>query len=419
VKRCLSGSTIAAAWLVLVTVGAARAAEPGYTFKSLARLDTTVAGEMIHGDFEVGGVNASGTVVFVTELDNGEGAILLEPDGKAQLLLKKDEDAPDGGKWGGNVPNKIGINDAGNIAMSVGVDFGEGEANAVLFYDKSANKWTVVMKSGMPAPGGGTFQGSQSFAGINNANDIVFIGTVDEPSSGFNGQAVYLWSGGKLTEIVRAGAKVGNTTLTDPRRVQINDAGIITFEDKTDADAGGVYVWKDGTITEIATLDTEAPDGGGKFTELRGVTANSSGDVAFLAKTDAGQGAYFYSAKDKKLVKVAAPGDEVPGGKLVNVAYDFRNNIRIGDDGSVLFVGQSENGSGLYLWKDGKISVVAQTGEEMKGLGKAKSFAGTGGIGGGGLALSSNGLIAFPVQTEDDVTHLVLATPGAAPTAGQ
>ena len=100
-KRSGGYACISAVGLALMTIGVVQAADLGYSFKSLAALDTTVAGEPIHGDFELGAVNASGAVVFVTELDNGEGGMLIEADGKQTRLSKNGTDAPGGGKFGG------------------------------------------------------------------------------------------------------------------------------------------------------------------------------------------------------------------------------------------------------------------------------------------------------------------------------
>ena len=155
-KQRWLGIVIGAAGLALMAGGTVQAADLGYSFKSLAALDTTVAGVTIHGDFELGAVNASGAVVFVTELDNGEGGLMIAPDGKQTLLSMNGADAPGGGKFGGYISNKIGLNDAGDILLSVGVDPGDGEVQSVLDFDKTANKWTVVAKKGMPAPDAGT-----------------------------------------------------------------------------------------------------------------------------------------------------------------------------------------------------------------------------------------------------------------------
>jgi hypothetical protein len=419
VKRRLSRFVIVAAGLALITVGMARADVPGYTFKKVAGLGEKFADRTLTNEFEVASVNSSGAVVWVSEFEEGgEGAILLEPDGKATAIMDPNQPAPVGGTWGGGMSNKANVNDAGNVAFTAGVDHGDGAVEEVVFYDKAANKWTEVAKKGVPSPAGGTIQGTASFATMNNANDIVFIATVDDPATGFNGQALFLWSGGKLSEIVRGGAKVGNTTLTSPRRAQIGDGGIITFEDLTDADAGGAYMVKDGLITQIATTDTDAPGGSGKFTAMKGPIANANGDVALLGNTDAGWGAYLYSAKDKKLVKIAAPGDDMPGGgKLANAESNGRNSIRIGADSSVLFGGQLEDGEGVYLYKDGKLDVFARTGQELKGVGTPEAMAWKD-LTSWGLAYASNGTIAFPVKIGDQ-EQLIVATPPVPPTAGQ
>ena len=92
-KQRWLGIVIGAAGLALMAGGTVQAADLGYSFKSLAALDTTVAGVTIHGDFELGAVNASGAVVFVTELDNGEGGLMIAPDGKQTLLSMNGADA--------------------------------------------------------------------------------------------------------------------------------------------------------------------------------------------------------------------------------------------------------------------------------------------------------------------------------------
>jgi hypothetical protein len=419
VKRRLSGLVIAAAGLALITAGMTRAAVPGYTFKKLAGLGEKYADRTITNEFEVASLNSSGAAVWVSEFEEGgEGAILLEADGKATAIMDPNQAAPVGGTWGGGMSNKANVNDAGNVAFTAGVDHGDGAVEEVVFYDKAANKWTEVAKKDTPAPGGGTIQATVSFATLNNANDIVFIGTVADPATSFDGQALFLWSGGKLTEVVRAGAKVGDVVLSSPRRAQISDGGIITFEDLTDVDAGGAYMVKDGVITAIATTATDAPGGGGKFTAMKGPIANANGDVALLGQTDAGWGAYLYSAKDKALVKVAAPGDEMPGGgTLANAEAQGRNSIRISADGSVVFAGQLEDGGGVYLWKEGKLDVLARTGQELPGVGTPQAMANKE-ITSWGLAIASNGMIAFPAKINDQ-EQLILATPPAPPAAGQ
>jgi hypothetical protein len=419
VKRRVSGIAISALALALMAAGTVRAAELKYTFKSVATLDSTVAGEPIHGDFEVGSVNASGAVGFVTELDNGEGALYIGPDGKAELLKKTGNDAPTGGVFTGYTSNKVGVTDAGNILMTVGVDTGDGEVITPLFFDRAANKWTVVATRGMPAPDGGTFEdrdGGNSFASVNNANEVAFTEGVTQSAAGPEGAGIFLWSKGKTTTVVRPGMKITRGTFVDAWRPQISDSGVVTFEGKLEGDADfGAYAAKGGVITEIASEQTVAPGGTAKFTTLKGVTANSNGDVAMLGATDAGWGAYLYTAKDQKLVKVAAPGDAMPGGGTVDsVQNSYRNSIRINDSGDVLFeVALADGSMGVYLYRNGELSVVARTGQDLGGgIGKAQDGTGN------GLGFANNGEVLFTIKGDGDKVHLVVGTPPA-PTAGQ
>jgi hypothetical protein len=410
VKRSGAYACIGAIGLALMTIGVVQAADLGYSFKSLAALDTTVAGVPIHGDFELGAVNASGAVVFVTELDNGEGGLMIEANGKQTLLSMNGADAPGGGKFGGYISNKIGLNDAGDILLSVGVDPGDGEVQSVLDFDKTANKWTTVAKKGMPAPDAGTIQGTNSFGGLNSKNDVVFAAMVDDSSAGPAGSGIFLWSGGKYTTVVRPGTKTARGTFGDSWRPQISDSGVVTFEGKIGDDSDyGAYMWKDGQLTELASVVTAVPGGSGKFSALKGVVANSNGDIAMLGNTDAGWGVYLYTATDKKLNKIAAPGDDAPGGGKFGDAFNgYRNSVRMGEDGTVVFESMLDSGSGIFLWKGGKIGVVERTDQTLAGVGKAADNHGD------GLGLSSNGLLGFTVNTTDGKTQLVLGTPPAA-----
>jgi hypothetical protein len=413
VKRRMLGIAIIALGLSLAAGESVRAADLGYTFKSVAALDTTVAGEPIHGDFEIGAVNAAGAVGFVTELDNGEGALYIGPDGTAEVLKKTDADVPTGGKFTGYISNKVGVNDAGDVLISAGVDTGNGEIITPLLFERATKKWTSIASQGMPAPDGGDFNGGNSFASFNNTDDVAFCEQVTDSTAGPAGSAVFLWSKGKVTTVVRPGMKIDRGTFVDSWRPQISNSGIVTFEGKIGDDADySAYMWKDGKITELASVETAVPGGSGKFSALRGVTANSNGDVAMLGNTDAGWGVYLYTAKDQKLIKVAAPGDAAPGGGTLGDAFNsYRNSVRIGEDGSVLFEANLDSGSGVFLWKDGNLGVVERTGQDLKGVGTAADIPGS------GLGLASNGVLLLVVNTADGKTQAVVGTPPQAPAA--
>src|SRR5205823_2589835 len=126
-----------------------------------------------------------------------------------------------------------------------------------------------------------------------------------------------------------------------------------------DDDNYGAYMWNNGTLTELVRKGSAEPDATGKpttnkFNELRGPIANASGNVLMLGNTDAGWGVYLWTAADKKLVRIVGPGDTVDGQKVVQVANSFRNDVRINDNGSILFCAQFDDNPtdgvrGLYL----------------------------------------------------------------------
>jgi hypothetical protein len=351
----------------------------------------------------------------VTEFDGGEGAVLAQPDGTFKALFVPGGSAPAGGTFGTSLANKVALNDSGNVAMSAPLDRGDGEGTEILFYDRAADKWSVIMQPGMPAPDGGTFESAVSFCTMNNANDIAFAANVTESSAGPAGTGVFLYSAGQTRTVARPGTKIGSGALTECRRAQISVEGQhVTFEGAVEGvDGYGAYVWSGGTLTELASANVTAPDSDTKFSEMRGTIANSKGDVAMLGLVGDAWGAYLYTAADRKLITVAKPGDELPGGgKLATAESVGRNSIRIGEDGSVYFAGtlESDAGAGVFVSKAGTLAAIARTGQELTGVGTAENLANSG-FSSWGLGNNTKGQVAFPVLTTDGKTHLVLATP--------
>jgi hypothetical protein len=416
VKRQVACLLAWAVGLALLAGGQARAAEITYTYKSLVRRDEAFngTGETLSGNFEVGDVNAAGTVVGVSNYGDGEGGYLVDADGKGMVLSRPGKASPTGGDFGSDITNLLGVNDSGNVAMSVGVDRGDGQAREILFYERATDKWSNIARKGSALPGG-TISAAVSYTTISNANDITFTGQLD------SGQAVYLYdaSSKSITGIAVPGMTIGGGTFINAWRPRISQVGrIVTFEGQLkDDDNYGAYMWKDGTVTELVRFNAAMPDVDGKatttlFDQLRGPTANSNGDVAMLGHIDAGWGVFLRTAKDGKFIRIAGPGDTVAGGKLAQVANSYRNDVRIAEDGSVLFTAIFDNDDRAILLRhpDGTLTTVARTGQELKGVGTPKVLQGA--IGGdSGLGLSTDGKITFPAQTEDGKTHLVLAIP--------
>lgn len=407
--------------LALIMGGVGRADVPGYTFQSLAALESPLpGGGMITHDFEVGTLNDSGVEAFVADVDaqGDEGAFLVGPDGKLQVVALSGQPAPTGGTYGTLVYSPFQINNAGNLALTVDLDRGDGAAKAVLFFNKAANQWTSVLEKGMPAPDGGTFNGADRFSAIDDANEIAVTGVVTDSTAGPAGDGVFLWSGGKLTTVARPGTKVASGTLTRAWRPTLSQGGIVAFEGATVDSPGSsspysAYIAKDGAITELATPNTLVPGDTDPFTALRGPHANSKGDVVMLGEVGGNWGVFLYTAADQKLQAIVKPGDTLPGGGTLTTVESLRHAIDINDAGAIVFGAQLDSGDGIYLYQGGTITPIAKTGQDLKGVGMATNLANDG-FPSFHLALNNKGQIVFPVMTADGTTQLVLATPPAA-----
>jgi hypothetical protein len=431
VKHRMSEWVIGAAGLVLMSAGMARAAQPGYTYKSLFTTqqpfgDTKVSTET--DEIEVGGVSNDGSATGLVGWGGNEGAYLITADGKNSLVLARQGDPnPTGGTWGGGANNKVSINDQGNVGFTFPNDRGDGAVSENYFVDRTDPahpKWTLIATAGKTAVTGGTANDIVSFSTIGNSNKVVFTAALDA------GTGTYIWDPKTLqiSPVCPPGTKVGTNTIANAQRVQIGlNTDIVTFEGQVDGDASfGAYMWKDGVIAEVVRQGTPAPDATGKataknFNSLLGPIANVNGDVLTLGNTDDGWGVYLWTAADKKLVRIVGPGDTVDGKKVFTISASFRNDIRFGDDGSILFCAQfDDTGSGgdrgIYLRKpDGTLIPIAKKGQDLgNGIGAIDVLEGD--IGGdSGLGFSTNGNIVFPMTNTAGARQLILATPPAAP----
>jgi hypothetical protein len=401
---CLSG--------VAVRDGAPQGTTPPYRFERIISFgDKLTEGESVDhdGDFEVGGFSNSGSFPFVTEVSNGsarvgEGAYLWTRQGITRLA-RSGLAAPGGGTFGERLWTPISINDAGNVTIAAEVKSGGETSTSVYLYDAKANQFTPVLTRGLPAPNGGEFAGAERFSAINNRNEIAFSGIVEGDDHG----GIYLWSNGTITSVAPVGtAMPGGGKLTQGWRVDINDHAAITFEGAVDDDdVYGAYLAQGGNIIALATPDQDVPGGGGKLETASAPHPDNNDNVAMLGQVGDDWGAFLYAGG--KLVTIAKPGDPLPGGGTLTTTANTRHDIDISDSGAVVFAGRFDGGGGVYLFKDGKLSVVARTGQELAGLGKvegiARAFPSSIGV-----AINSSGQVLFPALAGDKES-LIIATP--------
>jgi hypothetical protein len=392
--------------------GAAQGTTPTYKFERILSFGDKLSDtELVDddGDFEVGGFNSTGSFPFVTQVSDGsarvgEGAYLWTRQGIIRLA-RTGLPTPGGGTFGATLWSPVSINDANNVTIATEVESGGETSTSVYFYDARANQFTPVLTRGLPTPSGGEFAGAERFSAINNRNEIAFSGIVKGNDHG----GIYLWSNGTITAVAPVGTTMpGGGKLTQGFRVDINDHAAIAFEGAVDGNSVyGAYLAQGGNIIAVATPDQDVPGGGGKLQTITGPHPDNNGNVVLLGQVGDDWGVFLYTAG--KLVTIARPGDALPGGGTFTTSANFRHETDINDSGTVVFAGQFDGGGGVYLFKDGKLSVVARTGQELAGIGKVEGIARVypSSI---GVAINSSGQVLFPALVAGKES-LIVATP--------
>ena len=437
-----------------------RALPSGYGFTALAELGQPApgpeGGQFIF-DFETGGLNNQGQVVFTADLspdgvsDIGEGVFLGGKGGLAQII-RVGETAPGGGTFGGfGSFSPDTINNSGDAAFGFGqnpLTFPIGTNGGVYLFHHSSGKVTAVVTPGVTsAPGGGTFQGALFHPNLNSGGDLVFTGIV--PADIGPGASIGLGAGifladrnGHLFEIARPGDPApGGNTFDFAQNPAINNRGDIAFGAHVAADpcitlgqtlpvnifcAESVYFrnGQTGAIQSIAHQGTAIPDsaGGGTFDYAYAPVLNSRGQILFDAGLAGTSVPFNGSTTDSQaifldsngsLVAIARQGDSMPGGgKLVSASFNA-GNYGINETGDVAFNALLDNGKeGVFLWSHGSLSPIAETGVVIPGVGTIDKLDEYGtGLPNSWVDINDQGQVAFAAVLTDGNVALLLATP--------
>jgi hypothetical protein len=411
-------------------------------------------------DFEAGGLNNNGQVVFTADLevpagagnDVGEG-VFLGGNGGLSQIIRIGEKAPGGGTFGGfGSLSPDAINASGDAAFGFGLEpltLPVGVNAGVYRYVHSSGQVTAVLVPNVtPVPGGSTgetFAGTLFHPSLNNGGDLVFPGIVHTnigPGGSIGlGVGIFLADKqGHLTKVVRPGDPApGGSTFDFAQNPAINNPGDVAFGAHITADpvidlgqtlpisifaAESVYV-KDhatGVIRSIAHQGAAIPDsaGGGTFDYAYAPVLNSQGQILFdagLRGTTNGHGndsqAIFLSSGGQ-LISIARQGDSVPGGGHI-VSASFRpGNYDLNNNGDVAFNALLDNGDeAVYVWSHGSLTLVAKTGTVISGVGTIASLDQYGeGLPNGFVRFNNLGQVAFGVHLTNGGGALLLATPG-------
>jgi len=236
-------------------------------------------------------------------------------------------------------------------------------ASLVLIGPAGAGTDTII-RTGQPAPGGGTFSLLSQQPALNNRGEAAFSAqVVGGPSAGY----VYLASPAGLSTVAFTGeaapnaSGIPNGTIGTFREVTINDNSAVAFI--ADVSTGGQGLFR-GTaggpaVTYLARTGDAAPGfGGGSFGILSSLSFNAQGTAAFRATANlsspSSQFGYFSSAGAGTVAPIARINQAAPGGGTFS---SFAGEPSINDLGQTTF--WAGNGSSDTVYRGNVRLVVA------------------------------------------------------------
>jgi hypothetical protein len=391
--------------LLVVVPGTAMAA--GYTFKAVAVIGAPApGGGKFTNDFEPSRLNNRGELAFTTDLtDHQQEGVFLATGGQILPIMRYGQPAPGGGTFGAAEFGYLGLNDAGDMALPFSLE----PATTPLGVNVGLYRWshatqtlTPVLVPGVtPAPGGGTFAGAGGSVVLNNPGAIAFtaltatdkgIHIPGENYVGFGVGAYVVDPQGKITAVAIPGDPVPGGGTFD--FVQsggwgsvMNDGGDVAFAGHRAGDpigatpvpqaiqiqaASNVYVKHaaTGQIETIAKVGDPLP-GGGALIFGFAAGLNTMGDLLFgnvlnPALLGGPAPAALYLSSGGQTVRVAGPGDAMPGGgKLTLIGGASLNNR-----GEVVFAAALDTKEeGLYRYAQGSLSQILKSGMDLPGVG--------------------------------------------------
>jgi hypothetical protein len=418
-RQGVFGLALGGLCLGLLYAPGVRAAD--FTYKAVAFLDTKApGGGMLVNDFEPGAVSAQGEVAFVVDYQppdtTGEG-LYLASGGQLIPIVEPGKTAV--GDWSfaseGEIDaiiSPVAIN--GNGDVSFGCDIlkrGESDVKTGTFlWQRKTGQVIAVSLPDGDAPGGGKFGTIQghTWTDVNDQGDVVFSVQVPDATGDMEQGVFVRLADGTYKSIARPGdASPDGGHFTRARRPNINNAGAVVFEGKTDkADTNGIYLAANGTIKAIAAAGTEVGNGATKepLQDVQNGRLDNLGEVIFLGETAAGWGLYRFA--NDKIETLAAPGATLRDGAKVGEVLQKDGTISLSPGGTVAMIAQLDGGDdAVYLLQGDQARLVAKADLELPGVGTVDEAEGE------HVAVNDLGQVAFQAKLADGRTALVLASP--------
>jgi hypothetical protein len=420
--------------LLLPTPGAAQST---YRIQPIVTVGDTVGNVQIGGAPRIGTLNDKGQLLFTVPNRAGGSALLLSAEGNSFPLVVGGQNAP-GGTWPRDVSfTGVGtMNQRGDVVFRAPLTTEENTSWGVFLWDAQTHQVTPVARVGMLAVNCQMFQPGNAAVRpwINNRGEIAFAGCARDAAGKSQPSAFFLANGGELLAVALPDQAVpGDDALIQFQgTVSLNDAGMIAFRAHRQGDPTlgcSGYVWEHGTLTPVALVGMEGP-GGGRITGVSGLWVNNKNRTVLLTAhlSSAPNQAGLYRLVDGRLVPVAVPGQEMPGGGTLRTVLET-NGDDIGgpnalsdvspanEAGQHAFNARLEGGSvALYqVDADGKLALLLKEGDatELGSISRIRE--------GSGIGLNSKGQVSLVVRiahgtvTSGGPETLVLLTPPRTP----
>jgi hypothetical protein len=371
--------------------------------------------------FFLGPLNDTGRLLFAVGAPSGSrpDVLIQYQDGVFTRIAAPGMDGPLG-KWPQTLLQAwpIHMNGSGNVVFTA-YRLGSMELLGTFAWEAGTCRFTVVALKGMPATEHLIVRNPGGFSpAINNSNEIAFAADVRN-SAGPSGWALFvLQRDGKVVPILPPGGVLPGgirAIVHHEPRLSINDAGAVAFlVRRPDESQSSAYLWEKGLLTPLAVLGAGVP-GGGTLSSVAAVFLNNRNRTAIVAAgVDGSWGHGLYRVVAGKLIPLAVPGQEMPGGGRLRTLqgvggspYYCSGLSTASETGEHAFLGFLEDGRTAAYRVDatGKLSLLLKSGAATLlgtitdiGLGSPPS-------------INSKGEAALCVRIDDGPATLVLLSP--------
>jgi hypothetical protein len=240
------------------------------------------------------------------------------------------------------------------------------------FADPDPPQLRLVATSGMPVPGGGTFdrfqvEGQPAITPVNDRGQVAFFATLARARAS---EGMFVGDGSHIDVIAVNGTSApggGKLVSFAAHPVPaLNKAGVVVFSASVAGGKAseGLFLSSNRRLRAIALSGSAAPGiSGGAFSEFQAPALNDGGDVVFLAgvrhRREVLEAIYLHHAG--KLRKVVATGDPAPeGGTFVAFGSPALNN-----KGEIAFAAVIDDGpysGGIIVVSPTKTRLLVGTG---------------------------------------------------------